>query len=170
LPGPGIRKPLGTGSFVEIKSTGFYFTWTAAHLDGTPLELMDRQVEIEALYDRFCPPVTKAVSDGIARPEAQERFVRRFTAFCERVGIDVIGVRTLSDGKVLIETHPCALWDDHDGAVGITADGIRCVQCFHNRCKSLGWKAWTAKVEKIHGPMRLERELLRHERFKRRCR
>jgi hypothetical protein len=52
LPGPGIKKPFGAGA-IEIKSDGFYFTYTARHLSKTPAELMDRQKQIEALYKRF---------------------------------------------------------------------------------------------------------------------
>jgi hypothetical protein len=154
LPGPGVRKRLGTGPFVEIKSTGFYFTWTAAHLEGAPLDLMERQAEIEALYQRFRPPVT-AVSDGVARPEAVQKFVRRFTAYAERLGATITAVKTVA-GKTLILTSPCLLHDDHDGGVGITADGIRCVQCFHNRC-AVGWARWSRAVEQKFGqPMLLD--------------
>jgi|ERR1035437_3953760 primase-polymerase (primpol)-like protein len=43
LPGPGIKKPyLGLKS-VEVKSDGYYFTFTAHHLNKTPNALMDRQ-------------------------------------------------------------------------------------------------------------------------------
>lgn len=52
LPGPGIKKPFGAGA-IEIKSHGFYFTHTARHLSKTPSNLMDRQEQIAALYNRF---------------------------------------------------------------------------------------------------------------------
>ncbi len=52
LPGPGIKKPLGIGA-IEIKAEGFYFTFTARHLSKTPAELLDRQDQITALYQRF---------------------------------------------------------------------------------------------------------------------
>jgi hypothetical protein len=94
--------------------------------------------------------------DGIARPDAVERFIQRFEAYCERVGVAVTGVRTLPNGKVLIDTDPCLLHADHPGAVGITADGVRCVQCFHSRC-ALGWSKWRYAVEtKFRMPMRLD--------------
>ena len=158
LSGPGIPRPLSPGSQIEIKSEGFFHTFTGSHWEGTPVDVMPRQAEIDALYSLFAGPPPKFTGDGVARPGVQEKFVRRFSAFCERVGIDVTDVRTLADGKVLILTNPCALHDDHDGGVGITADGIRCVQCFHGRC-SVGWAQWAKAVEQKHGPMRLDGEI-----------
>jgi hypothetical protein len=106
-------------------------------------------------------------SDGIARPKAVEQFVHRFTAYCERVGVAVTNVRTLPNGKVLIGTDPCLLHADHAGAVGITADGVRCVQCFHARC-SIGWAKWRRAVEaKFKVPMHLETGVLIRGNFKR---
>ena len=52
LPGPGIKKPFPGCKAVEIKSYGFYFTFTARHLSKTPSELMDRQDQITKLYNR----------------------------------------------------------------------------------------------------------------------
>ena len=52
LPGPGIKKPFGNGA-IEIKSDGFYFTFTPSHLSKTPAELMDRQEQITKLYNRI---------------------------------------------------------------------------------------------------------------------
>ena len=52
LPGPGIKKPFAGCKAVEIKSDGFYFTYTARHLNKTPCELMDRQDQITKLYNR----------------------------------------------------------------------------------------------------------------------
>jgi len=143
---------------LELKAENYFHTFTGQHLAGTPLTIEPRQAEIESLYAMFAGSAQKAAGDGVPRPEAQEKFVRRFSAFCERVGIDVMDVRTLADGKVLILTNPCALHDDHDGGVGITADGIRCVQCFHGRC-SVGWSQWAKAVEQKHGPMRLDGEI-----------
>jgi hypothetical protein len=100
--------------------------------------------------------------DGIARPGVVGGFVERFSAFCERVGVAVVNVRTLPDGKVLIDTDPCLLHPDHPGAVAITTDGIRCVQCFHARC-SIGWAKWRRAVEaKFKVPMGLENEVVIH--------
>ncbi len=103
------------------------------------------------------PPV--ASGDGIARPAAVEKFVRRFSAYCDKAGVAVTDVRTLPTGKVLILTSPCLLHDDHDGGVGISADGVRCVQCFHARC-SIGWAKWSRLVEaKFKRPMSLDGEI-----------
>ena len=158
LPGPGIAKPLTATSAIEIKAENFFHSFTGNHLGGTPLELMPRQAEIETLYSRFRTPV-KATGDGIARPQAVEKFVRRFTAYAEALGATIIAVKTTAGGKTLILTSPCLLHDDHDGGVGITADGIRCVQCFHTRC-SIGWAQWSRLVEEKYGvPMRLDGEI-----------
>jgi AAA domain len=53
LPGPGIKRPFPGCKAVEIKSDGYYFTYTARHLSKTPSELMDRQEQITKLYNRF---------------------------------------------------------------------------------------------------------------------
>ncbi len=116
--------------------------------------------QLISLCDAIGVPEVKSAGDGVARPEAQEKFVRRFEAFCDKVGAEITEVRTQSNGKILILTSPCLLHDDHDGGVGITADGVRCVQCFHNRC-ALGWSQWSRAVERKFGrPMRLNGEIL----------
>jgi primase-polymerase (primpol)-like protein len=51
LPGGGIKKPFPGCKAIEIKSDGFYFTFTARHLSKTPSELMDRQEQITNLYN-----------------------------------------------------------------------------------------------------------------------
>ena len=123
--------------------------------------------ELVAGLERIKGKPPAAVSgDGIPRPEAVERFVRGFSAYCERVSVAITNVRTLSGGKVLIDTNPCLLHEDHTGAVAITADGVRCVQCFHARC-SIGWAKWRREVEaKYKVPMRLE-EVTFNAKFKR---
>lgn len=104
--------------------------------------------------------VTQSSGDGIARPEAQAKFIRRFTAYAESLGAIVTVLPPRADGKVLILTSPCLLHDDHDGGVGITADGVKCRQCFHNRC-AMPWREWQAAVEARHGVrMELERKLI----------
>jgi hypothetical protein len=156
LPGPGIGfvNRAFTG---EIRDACFFHTFTGKHLDRTPLEVMPRQAEIEALYNRFRTPV-KSVGDGIARPQAVEKFVRRFTAYAEGLGATITAIKTAGT-KTLILTSPCLLHDDHDGGVGITADGIRCVQCFHTRC-AVGWAKWSRLVEEKYGElMRLDGEI-----------
>jgi AAA domain len=52
LPGPGLKKPHAGCKAVEVKSDGFYFTFTGRHLSKTPGTLEDRQSEILALYNR----------------------------------------------------------------------------------------------------------------------
>jgi hypothetical protein len=52
LPGPGLKKPHAGCKAVEIKSDGYYFTFTGRHLSKTPPALMDRQEQVSALYDR----------------------------------------------------------------------------------------------------------------------
>lgn len=143
----------------ELRSTGAFHTFTGNHLDGTPTDVLDRQQQINELHQRFAKPVVKR-GDGIARPAAQEKFVRRFTAYAERLGAIVTDIRALGDGRVIVLTNPCLLYDDHDGGVGITADGVKCCQCFHTRCKTLGWAQWSKLVEqKYQRPMLLDGEI-----------
>jgi putative DNA primase/helicase len=52
LPGPGLKKPYPGCKAVEVKSEGFYFTFTGRHLSKTPPELMGRQTQVPALYER----------------------------------------------------------------------------------------------------------------------
>jgi hypothetical protein len=68
---PGNKKEVLIRTFpgakqLEIKGLGFYFTFTGGHLSKTPGELMDRQTEILALYDRVSkiPKATKE-HDGL---------------------------------------------------------------------------------------------------------
>jgi hypothetical protein len=110
--------------------------------------------QMESLCELLHVPAIKPSGDGIARPEAVEKFVRRFTAYAEKLGATITAVKT-TGSKTLILTSPCLLHDDHDGGVGITADGIRCVQCFHTRC-AVGWAQWSRLVEQKHGAMRLD--------------
>ena len=101
------------------------------------------------------PPPARS-GDGTPRPGVVDEFVRGFSAYCCRVGVAVVNVRTLPDGKVLIDTDPCLLHPDHPGAVGCTPSGVRCVQCFHARC-AIGWAKWRRAVEtKFKVPMRLD--------------
>jgi hypothetical protein len=114
--------------------------------------------QLEALCERMQVPTIKPHGDGVARPQAVEKFVRRFTAYAEGLGATITAVKA-TGGKTLILTSPCLLHDDHDGGVGITADGVRCVQCFHNRC-AVGWAKWSRLVEEKYGaPMRLDGEI-----------
>jgi hypothetical protein len=127
-----------------------------------PIEVIE---QIAASLGTSVPAVS--VGDGIARPAAVEKFIRRFFAYCEKVGAAVTNIRTLPEGKVLIDTEPCLLHPDHSGAVGITVDGICCVQCFHSRC-SIGWAKWRRAVEaKYKAPMCLEGKVKFGGNFKR---
>jgi len=155
LPGPAIVKPLTSASMLELKSENFYFTFTGNHFAGTPFEIMDRQPQIDALYARFrTPAAIKTTGDATPCPEAQARFVKNFSRYCEQIGAEVTRVFTRPDGRVIIDTFPCLLYDhaDHGGGVGITSDGVRCVQCFAaEKCQSLGWARWSKAVEERHG-------------------
>ncbi len=53
LPGRGIKKPHAGCKAVEVKAQGYYFTYSARHLSKTPSELMDRQEQVTALYNRL---------------------------------------------------------------------------------------------------------------------
>jgi primase-polymerase (primpol)-like protein len=52
LPGPGLKKPHPGCKALEVKSDGYYFTFSGRHLSKTPLVLMERQEQVLALYDR----------------------------------------------------------------------------------------------------------------------
>ncbi len=53
LPGPGLKKPHPGAKAVEVKSDGYYFTFSGRHLNKTPTELMDRQKQVDELYHRL---------------------------------------------------------------------------------------------------------------------
>jgi hypothetical protein len=77
LPGSGIKRPFGNGA-IEIKSDGFYFTYTARHLSKTPSELMDRQEQVTKLYNRISQSGAKqtlAVSMPIAEEEKFQKLM-----------------------------------------------------------------------------------------------
>ena len=38
---------------MEVKAEGYYFTYSARHLSKTPSELMDREEQVTALYNRL---------------------------------------------------------------------------------------------------------------------
>jgi primase/DNA polymerase family protein/AAA domain-containing protein len=78
LPGPGIKKPFPGSKAVEVKSDGFYFTYTARHLNKTPSELMDRQEQITALYNRISQSSGKGLSLGA--PIAEEERLQKLIA------------------------------------------------------------------------------------------
>jgi hypothetical protein len=117
---------------------------------------------LEALCELMRVPTIQPVGDGIARPEAQEKFVRRFTAYCERIGVTVDAVRQLGDGTVLVQTEFCLLNEDHTGTscgVGVGRDGVRKNLCRHNGC-AMPWTQWSRAVEqKFRQPMLLDGEI-----------
>lgn len=118
--------------------------------------------QFEALCELMTVPKIQAVSDGVARPEAQEKFVRRFTAYCERIGVGVDAVRQLGDGTVFVQTGFCLLNEDHTGSscgVGVGRDGVRKNLCKHSGC-AMPWARWSRLVEEKYGElMRLDGEI-----------
>ena len=79
LPGPGIKKPFPGCKAVEIKSEGFYFTYTARHLSKTPFELMDRQEQVTKLYNRISQSSGKQTL-AVAVPIAEEEKFQKLWA------------------------------------------------------------------------------------------
>jgi hypothetical protein len=79
LPGPGIKKPFPGCKAVEIKSDGFYFTYTARHLSKTPFELMDRQEQVTQLYNRISQSSRKPTL-AVAVPIAEEEKFQKLWA------------------------------------------------------------------------------------------
>ena len=72
--------------------------------------------QLQALCDLLGAPPIQPSDGGIARPGAQEKFVRRFTAYCERIGVNVEAVRPLGDGTTFVQTEFCLLNVDHSGS------------------------------------------------------
>jgi hypothetical protein len=73
LPGRGIKKPHAGCKAVEVKAEGYYFTYSARHLSKTPSELMDRQEQITALYNRLAQSNGNGLSVTLPVDE-EERF------------------------------------------------------------------------------------------------
>jgi putative DNA primase/helicase len=77
LPGPGIKKPHAGCKAVEVKADGYYFTFSGRHLSKTPSELMDRQEQVLALYDRVSKIANPRRNTGLnvsIPPSEEERF------------------------------------------------------------------------------------------------
>jgi hypothetical protein len=114
---------------------------------------------LEHLRETIAVPMIAPAGHGIARPEAQEKFVRRFTAYCDRIGVTVWAIRQLGDGTVMVSTEFCLLNEEHTGSscgVGVGADGTRKNLCKHNGC-AMPWALWARLVEeKYSEPMRLD--------------
>lgn len=126
--------------------------------ESTPVSI----AQMEALCELMRIPPIKPSRDGIARPGAQEKFVRRFAAYCERIGVSVDVVRQLGDGTVLMQTEFCLLNEEHTGSscgVGVGRDGVRKNLCKHSGC-AMPWARWARLVEKKYGElMRLDGEI-----------
>jgi hypothetical protein len=118
--------------------------------------------QMEALCDLLHEAAIQLVGDGVARPGAQEKFVRRFAAYCERIGAEIRAVRRLGDGTLFVQTEFCLLNEDHTGSscgVGVGPDGVRKNLCKHAGC-AMPWTKWARLVEEKHGePMRLDGEI-----------
>ena len=118
--------------------------------------------QLETLCDLMRVPKPQLVSDGVARPEAQEKFVRRFCRYCERIGVGVDAVRQLGDGTLFVQTEFCLLNEEHIGSscgVGVGRDGIRKNLCKHSGC-AMPWARWSRLVEDKYGElMRLDGEI-----------
>jgi hypothetical protein len=115
--------------------------------------------QLDALCELMSVPKVQAVCDGVARPEAQEKFVRRFATYCQRIGAGVDAVRQLGDGTTFVQTEFCLLNEDHTGSscgVGVGPDGVRKNLCKHAGC-AMPWARWSRLVEEKYGePMRLD--------------
>lgn len=82
LPGPGLKKPHSGCKAVEVKSDGYYFTFTGRHLSKTPSELMDRQEQVIALYDRVSRIANPHKNGGLSvtLPVSEEERFRKLMA------------------------------------------------------------------------------------------
>ena len=118
--------------------------------------------QLDHLCELMQVPTITPTGDGISRPEAQDKFVRRFTAYCERIGVNVCAARQLGDGTIMLGTEFCLLNEEHAGSscgVGVAKDGTRKNLCKHNGC-AMSWGRWSRLVEEKYGqPMRLDGEI-----------
>jgi hypothetical protein len=115
--------------------------------------------QLNALSELMQVPVIQPSGDGIARPDSQDKFVRRFTTYCERIGLRVSTIRTLGNRTVFVQTEFCLLNEDHKGSscgVGVALDGVRQNLCKHAGC-AMPWSQWSRAVEQKFGqPMLLD--------------
>jgi hypothetical protein len=154
----------------------YYGTWNRKSAENTPdrpwrqsavLEQGERTLltvaQLEGLCELLHVPAIQPSGDGIARPEAQAKFVRRFAAYCERIGVEVCAIRQLGDGTLFLQTEFCLLNENHTGSscgVGVGPDGVRKNLCKHAGC-AMPWTKWARLAEEKHGePMRLDGEIL----------
>ena len=153
----------------------YYRTWNRKSAENTPerpwrqsavLENGEQThvtvAQMEALCELLHVPAIQPVGDGIARPGVQQKFVRRFAAYCERVGVDIHAVRQLGGGTLFVQTEFCLLNEDHMGSscgVGVGPDGVRKNLCKHAGC-AMPWTKWARLVEEKYGElMRLDGEI-----------
>jgi hypothetical protein len=153
----------------------YYGTWNRKSAENTPerpwrqsavLEGGEQTLvtvaQMEALCEQLHVPAIQACGDGIARPGAQQKFVRRFAAYCERLGIQIDAIRQLGGGTLFVQTECCLLNENHTGSscgVGVGPDGVRKNLCKHAGC-AMPWAKWARLVEEKHGePMRLDGEI-----------
>ena len=153
----------------------YYGTWNRKSAEHSPerpwrqsavLEEGDQTLltvaQMEALCALLHVSAIKPSGDGIARPGAQQKFVRRFAAYCGRVGVEINTVRQLGDGTLLVQTEYCLLNEDHTGSscgVGVGPDGMRKNLCKHAGC-AMPWTKWALLVEEKYGElMRLDGEI-----------
>lgn len=119
--------------------------------------------QLDGLCELLSVPAIQPSGDGVARPIAQEKFVRRFTVYCEHIGVHIEVVRRLGDGTVFVQTELCLLNEDHRGSscgVGVGPDGVRKNLCKHAGC-AMPWAEWSRLVEQKYGEtMRLDGEIL----------
>jgi hypothetical protein len=146
----------------HTNGTGRMWRQSAVLEDEDPTPVTAAQ--LEALCQLMRVPTISEMMRGpiVARPGAQEKFVRRFTTYCERISVTVCAVRQLGDGTVLVQTEFCLLNEDHTGSscgVGVGPDGVRKNLCKHTGC-AMPWAQWSRLVEQKYGePMRLDGEI-----------
>lgn len=81
LPGPGLKKAHPGAKAVEVKSDGYYFTFSGRHLSKTPADLMDRQEQVAALYDRVSKiPGNKPAGLVVTIPVSEEERFQKLMA------------------------------------------------------------------------------------------
>jgi hypothetical protein len=86
---PGNKRSVLVRSYpgckqIEIKGLGFYFTFTGRHLSKTPVDLMDRQEQLLALYQRVSkiakPDRGKSSSITLTVPFTEEEKLKKLMA------------------------------------------------------------------------------------------
>jgi hypothetical protein len=65
---------------IELKASGFYFTFSARHLSKTPRDLMLRQEQINALCEKVAAPTQSKAGAGLVVPGDTEERYRKLMA------------------------------------------------------------------------------------------